>query len=61
MHEDPYIIAATDRSGGRHRFTVEPGLYDISRFGVRIEDDVVVTETGADCLTAAPREIRVVG
>ena len=42
-------------------FTVEPGIYLPGRNGVRVEDDVVVTETGTVSLSDMPREIRVVG
>ena len=34
-------------------FTVEPGIYLPGKFGVRIEDMVLVTETGVKVLTAS--------
>ena len=61
-HEEPYMRGDNMQllEPGM-AFTVEPGIYLPNRNGVRIEDNVVITETGADILSDMPREIRVVG
>ncbi len=61
-HEEPYMRGDNMQllEPGM-AFTVEPGIYLPDRNGVRIEDNVVITETGADVLSDMPREIRIVG
>ncbi len=61
-HEEPYMRGDNMQllEPGM-AFTVEPGIYLPNRNGVRIEDNVVITETGADVLSDMPREIRRVG
>ncbi|MBO6816250.1 MAG: aminopeptidase P family protein [Rhizobiaceae bacterium] len=62
VHEAPQIMR------GNHQeleagmvFTIEPGLYRSGEAGVRIEDDVLVTANGIECLTSFPRDLRIIG
>jgi Xaa-Pro dipeptidase len=61
-HEEPYMRGDNMQvlEPGM-AFTVEPGIYLPNRNGVRIEDNVVITEDGTDVLSDMPREVRVVG
>ncbi len=40
-------------------FTVEPGIYLENWGGVRVEEDILVTETGCEILTHLPNELEV--
>ena len=57
-HEDPYIsqFEQTILEPGM-TFTIEPGIYLPGRGGVRIEDNVLVTDVGCRSITSMPREL----
>lgn len=58
IHEAPRVSVAGDivLTPGM-TFTVEPGIYLPGFGGVRIEDDVVMTESGIHILTRSPKDL----
>ena len=57
-HEVPYIRDGNPRSlEPGMTFTIEPGIYLPGRGGVRIEDDVVITDQGLHSFSDLPREL----
>jgi Xaa-Pro aminopeptidase len=57
-HEHPYLVAGNaEPLVPGMVFSVEPGIYRPGRHGARIEDIVVVTETGVAALNHRPRDL----
>jgi Xaa-Pro aminopeptidase len=58
VHESPRLSAeSTDTLAVGNVVTVEPGVYVEGRFGVRTEDDVLVTEDGIENLTGFRKDL----
>jgi len=61
-HEDPYMVegnALLIEPG--HAFSVEPGIYVAGRWGMRLEDIVVATETGPLSMNFANHDLVTLG
>jgi Xaa-Pro aminopeptidase len=60
-HEDPYMVAGNDTAVvAGHAFSVEPGIYLAGRFGARIEDILVATDSGPLRCNVADHSLHVV-
>ncbi|WP_392485979.1 M24 family metallopeptidase [Haloimpatiens sp. FM7315] len=60
-HEYP-SVGSTDEEIAKPGmvFSIEPGIYIPGKVGVRIEDLVLVTETGCKVLNAYPKELKII-
>lgn len=62
VHEAPYIVGdSLSQLETGMTFTVEPGIYLPGRGGVRIEDNIVVTERGGESMSRFDRALTIVG
>jgi Xaa-Pro aminopeptidase len=65
IHEAPFLKPSDNKARRKEKevlregmvITVEPGIYVPDRFGIRIEDDVLVTKRGAKVLTSLAKDL----
>jgi Xaa-Pro aminopeptidase len=61
-HEEPYMVEGNDlQLKAGMVFSDEPGIYIPGHFGVRVEDILVCTETGAESFNNCNRELTTMG
>jgi Xaa-Pro dipeptidase len=57
-HEVPYLVEGnTRRLEPGMVFTIEPGIYQLGKWGVRIEDDCVMTDRGIEVMSQRPPKL----
>ena len=62
VHEPPYITGTSDRLLEEGNvFSIEPGIYLAGRFGLRLEEIVILRKDGAEILSELPRSIVRIG
>lgn len=58
-HEEPFIMEGNDLDLEEGMaFSIEPGIYLEGKWGMRLEDIVVLTNDGYESLNQAPRDVR---
>ena len=59
-HEPPYITSTSETVLEEGMvFSIEPGIYIPGRFGIRLEDIVILREDGPEILSSLPRDLYV--
>lgn len=58
VHESPFVTNSSDKILKKNMIiTIEPGEYVDGKYGIRIEDDVLVTKDGCEILSNFPKEL----
>ena len=61
IHEPPYITASSQEVLEEGMvFSIEPGIYLPGRFGLRLEDIVILRSDGPEILSELPRDVKVI-
>jgi Xaa-Pro dipeptidase len=61
IHETPYITATSQTILEEGMvFSIEPGIYLPGRFGIRLEDIVILRSDGPEILSDLPRDLEVI-
>jgi Xaa-Pro aminopeptidase len=61
VHEEPYIVDGNEEPlVVGNAFSIEPGIYVTGRWGARIEDIVVCTDSGGERLNTTSTELFIV-
>lgn len=59
-HEPPYITATSETVLEEGMvFSIEPGIYLPGRFGIRLEEIVILREDGPEILSSLPRDLHI--
>lgn len=60
-HEPPYVTATSETVLDEGMvFSIEPGIYIPGRFGIRLEDIVILRRDGPQIFSELPRDLRVI-
>lgn len=61
IHETPGLKnLAKEKLNEDMIITIEPGIYLPNKYGIRIEDDILITKNGHEILTSTDRELKII-
>jgi len=61
IHEPPYITSSSQSVIDEGMvFSIEPGIYQAEKYGLRLEDIVFLRADGPEVLSELPRDLHVI-